>query len=289
MIPFLLDGRTLIVSALVVVSLLLMIFAPQAMANLLGEPFSLIGRLVGTIADWLQKGADKLFALVKSVFLIGHPVEKHSIAADVAPTSASQTSAPASSYQAKILEHPASETTVGSSDTTSMSPYSSMSDQPAPYEPETASSITPYPNRNDSSSYSGSYSGAPSQQGDRVYGDSPYGGYGAHGTTATNGNGSSSRAIQPAASNDVNSGALGAPTKPSEPAKPEEPEIHATWVGEVIISHVLYLVAAASCHRRRGSSRRWTTRSAGCFLRSPSAPSCSTWPSSGYCSSQARR
>ena len=76
MIPFLLDGRTLIVIALVVVSLLLMIFAPQAMANLLGEPFSLVGRLVGTIADWLQKGADKLFALVKSVFLIGHPVEK---------------------------------------------------------------------------------------------------------------------------------------------------------------------------------------------------------------------
>ena len=30
---------------------------------------------------------------------------------------------------------------------------------------------------------------------------------------------------------------------PVEPAKPEEPEIHATWVGEVIISHVLYLVA----------------------------------------------
>ena len=85
MIPFLLDGRTLIVIALVVVSLLLMIFAPQAMANLLGEPFSLIGRLVGTIADWLQKGADKLFALVKSVFLIGHPVEKHSRAADRRP------------------------------------------------------------------------------------------------------------------------------------------------------------------------------------------------------------
>src|SRR5262249_9607689 len=40
---------------------------------------------------------------------------------------------------------------------------------------------------------------------------------------------SSSRAIQPAA--------------PAERAKPEEPEIHATWVGEVIISHVLYLVA----------------------------------------------
>ncbi len=207
MIPFLLDGRTLIVIALVVVSLLLMIFAPQAIANLLGEPFSLIGRLVGTIADWLQKGADKLFALVKSVFLIGHPVEKHSRAADQVPTSASQASASTSTYQARILEHPASETTVGPSDSTSVSPYSSTSVQPAPYEPETSPSITPYPNHNDSSSNSGSYSGAPSQQGDRVYGDPSYGGYGAHGTPATNGNGSSSRAIQPAAPNDVNSGA----------------------------------------------------------------------------------
>ena len=109
MIPFLLDGRTFIVIALVVVSLLLIVFAPQAMANLLGEPFALVGRLLGTIADWLQKGADKLFAVVKSVFLIGHPVEKHSVAADLTPTSTSQTSAPASNYQAKILEHPASE------------------------------------------------------------------------------------------------------------------------------------------------------------------------------------
>ena len=76
MIPFLLDGRTFIVIALVVVSLLLMVFAPQAMANLIGEPFALVGRLLGTIADWLQKGAEKLFALVKSVFMIGKPVEK---------------------------------------------------------------------------------------------------------------------------------------------------------------------------------------------------------------------
>ena len=76
MIPFPLDTRALIVIALVVVSLLLMIFAPQAMSNLIGEPFSLVGRLMGTIADWLQKGADKLFAIVKSVFLIGHPVKK---------------------------------------------------------------------------------------------------------------------------------------------------------------------------------------------------------------------
>ena len=41
--PFPIDGRALIVIALVVVSLILIIFAPQAMANLLGEPFSLIG------------------------------------------------------------------------------------------------------------------------------------------------------------------------------------------------------------------------------------------------------
>jgi hypothetical protein len=248
MIPFPLDGRTFIIIALVVVSLLLMVFAPQAMANLIGEPFALVGRLLGTIADWLQKGADKLFAVVKSVFLIGHPVEKRSVAADLTPTSTSQTSAPASTYQAKILEHPASDTNVGPTDSTSMSPYSSTSDQPAPEEPETAPSITPYPDRNGGSSYSGSYSGAPSQQGDRVYGDPLYGGYGANGTTATNRNGSSSRAMQPAAPNSVYSGApsgrtTGALSAPAEPAKPEEPEIHATWVGEVIIAHVLYLVA----------------------------------------------
>ena len=243
MLPFPIDGRALIVIALVVVSLLLMIFAPQAMANLLGEPFSLIGRLVGTIADWLQKGADKLFALVKSVFLIGHPVEKRSIAADLAPASPSQTSASTSTYQARILEHPASETTVG------------PSDQPAPDEPETAPSITPYPNHNDSSSYYGSYSGAPSQQGDRVYGDRVYGdpSYNGYPTNGTNGNGSSSRAVQSAAPNGVAANgtytgvpsvrATGSVSAPTEPAKSEEPEIHATWVGEVIISHVLYLVA----------------------------------------------
>jgi len=47
--------------------------------------------------------------------------------------------------------------------------------------------------------------------------------------------------------NGVSSGrttsAVSASTTQAEPAKPEEPEIHATWVGEVIISHVLYLVA----------------------------------------------
>src|SRR5690348_2226036 len=158
--PFPIDGRALIIIALVVVSLTLIVFAPQAMANLFGEPFSLIGRLVGTIADWLQKGADKLFALVKSVFMIGHPVEKHSRAADLEPTSASQASASTSTYQARILEHPTSETAVGPSDSTSMSPYLSTSDQPTPYEPETAPSITPYPDRNGGSSYSGSYSGS---------------------------------------------------------------------------------------------------------------------------------
>src|SRR6476659_5240842 len=105
MIPFPLDGRALIVIALMAVGLLLTIFAPRAMANLIGEPFSLVGRLVGTIADWLRGGADKLFAIVKSVFLIGHPVKK---TADVSTTSASQ--APASNYQARVLEHPASNT-----------------------------------------------------------------------------------------------------------------------------------------------------------------------------------
>jgi len=36
---------------------------------------------------------------------------------------------------------------------------------------------------------------------------------------------------------------VSASSAPVEPAQPEEPEIPATWVGEVIISHVLYLVA----------------------------------------------
>ena len=81
-----LDGTTLlIVVVLVALALLLAIFAPQAMSNILGEPFALFGRLLGTIADWLQKGADKLFALVKSVFLIGHPVVKESATANTTP------------------------------------------------------------------------------------------------------------------------------------------------------------------------------------------------------------
>ncbi len=74
------DGTTLLIVVVVALTLLLAIFAPQTLANLLGEPIALFGRLLGTIADWLQKGAEKLFALVKSVFMIGKPVVKETSA-----------------------------------------------------------------------------------------------------------------------------------------------------------------------------------------------------------------
>jgi hypothetical protein len=240
-----LDIRTLILVVLATLALLLAIFAPQAMSNILGEPFALFGRLLGTIADWLQKGADKLFALVKSVFLIGHPVAKESATANTTPASAYQASAPTSNSQATIREHPAPNDGVAYSSGVSLNSSSSTSDRLAPYEPETAPSLTPYPDRTGGSSSWGSYAGSPAPNGDRVYGDPAYNGYA---TNGTNGNGSPSRAIQPAAPNGVYSGvpsgkAGGALSAPAAPEEPEEPEIHATWVGEVIIAHVLYLVA----------------------------------------------
>jgi len=235
-----LDGRTLL---LIVV------------AKLLGEPIMLFERLLGTIADWLQKGAEKLFALVKSVLMISKPLVKEAPAGDTTtqaiPTAPAYATTP-NQQQTTIREQPPAYSGVGSNGFSHRNgilyPDSGPCGQLAPYEPETSPSITPYPDRTGGSSYSGAYSGAPSQNGDRVYGDPSSNGYPRSGT---NGNGSSSRAIQPAAPNSVYSGvpsgrasgALSAPTVPAEPAKPEEPEIHATWVGEVIISHVLYLVA----------------------------------------------
>src|SRR5215510_5153868 len=104
-----LDGTTLLIVVFVALTLLLAIFAPQTLANLLGEPITLFGRLLGTIADWLQKGADKLFAVVKSVFRIGLPVEKEA----PADTTASQAIPAAPAYattpiqqQATIREQP---------------------------------------------------------------------------------------------------------------------------------------------------------------------------------------
>ena len=132
----------------------------------------------------------------------------------------------------------------------SLDSSSSPSDQLAPYEPATSPSIT-YPDRNGGSSYSGSYSGAPSQSGDRAYGDPSYNGYSTNGNQrdewerlASHAAGRLERRLRQRSLQWrlVGQGdhRLSAPV---EPAKPEEPEIHATWVGEVIISHVLYLVA----------------------------------------------
>jgi hypothetical protein len=253
-----LDGTTVLIAGVVALTLLLAIFAPQTLANLLGEPITLFGRLLGTIADWLQKGAEKLFTLVKSVFMIGKPVEKK------APTETTAQAIPAApagvttpiQQQASIVEQPPAYSGVGSNGSSSRNgihlPDSRPYGQLAPYEPETSPSITPYPDRNGGSSYSGSYSGAPSQHGDRVYGDPSYNGYSTNGNGySTNGNGS--RAMQPAAPNGVSANgtangvatgqASGALSAPPDAAQPEEAEIHATWVGEVIISHVLYLVA----------------------------------------------
>jgi hypothetical protein len=245
-----LDGRTLLIVVAVVLALLLAIFAPQTLANILGEPFTLFGRLLGTIADWLQKGAEKLFAVVKSVFMIGKPVVKETPAAEPASQAIPATPTYATTplqQKATIQEQPAYS---GVASGSVSSPRNGILYPPelAPYEPKTSPSITPYPDRNGGSS---SYSGSPSQSGDHVYGDPSYSnGYGPNGT---NGNGSSSQAIQPAAPNGVSSNgsyngaasakATAAMSAPAEPAKPEEPEIHATWIGEVIISHVLYLVA----------------------------------------------
>jgi len=257
-----LDGKTVLIVVVAVLTLLLAIFAPQTLANLLGEPIALFGRLLGTIADWLQKGAEKLFALVKSVFMIGKPVVKEAPAteanAPAIPAAPAYATTPMQ-QQATIVEQPHAYSGVGSNGSSQRNgihfPDSSPYGQFAPLEPETSPSIT-YPDRNGGSSYSGSYSGAPSQNGDRVYSDPSYNGYptnGSNGSSGTNGNGSSSRAMQPAVSNGVSANgtyngvpsvrATGAVSAPVAPAKPEEPEIHATWVGEVIISHVLYLVA----------------------------------------------
>jgi hypothetical protein len=257
-----LDIRTLIIVVLAALALLLTIFAPQTMANLIGEPISLLGRLLGTIADWLQKGAERLVALVKSVFMIGHPVAKESATASTALGPETLTSA--SNYQATIREHPPAYAGVPSQNRGSLDIRSGPYDQLAPYEPATAPSLTPYPSpypsQNGGSSSSG-YAGAPAQTGDRVYRDPAYDGYGANGTTGTNGSGSSSQAIQPAqpaAPNAVSphgvysgvpsgrgTSAVSGSSAPAAADRTEAPteELHATWVGEVIIAHVLYLVA----------------------------------------------
>src|SRR5258708_39746670 len=93
-----LDGRTLLIIVVALLALLLAIFAPQTLANLIGEPITLLGRLLGTIADWLQKGAEKLFALVKSVFMIGKRVTKEPAATNAGTTTAPQALAPAPAY-----------------------------------------------------------------------------------------------------------------------------------------------------------------------------------------------
>jgi hypothetical protein len=263
-----LDGRTALIVVVVVLTLLLAIFAPQTVANLLGEPISLFGRLLGGIADWLQKGATKLFAVVRSVFMIGKPVVKEAPAAETTAHAIPATPAYATTpmqpnqRQVTIREQPPAYSGVASNGNNGNSsprtgivyPDSSPYDQLAPYEPETSPSLTPYPGHNDGSS---SYSGVPSHNGDRAYSDPTSNGYrNGYSGNGTNGNGSSSQAIQPVAPNGVSANgsytgvpsgratsAVSAPVAPAEPAKPEEPEIHATWVGEVIISHVLYLVA----------------------------------------------
>jgi len=236
-----LDGRTLILLVGVVLGLLLMIFAPQTVANLLGEPISLFGRLLGTIADWLRKGAERLFAMVKSVFMIGRPVAKEPAAAStVAASTTSSLAAPA--YATTPLQDqtvPSAEPVYNGASAHSggarypdSGPYNGL----APYEPATSPSITPYPGASSPNGDS-SYAGSPTHPGDRVYSAPP----------AHNGsyNGSSSQANAPssgAPSRGVN-GISSAPSSPPAETPPAPEEIHATWIGEVLISHVLYLVA----------------------------------------------
>ncbi len=159
-----LDGKTLLIVVVAALTLLLAIFAPQTLANLLGEPITLFGRLLGTIADWLQKGAEKLFALVKSVFMIGKPVEKKAPAtettAQAIPAAPAYATTP-TQQQAVIREQPPAYSGVGSNGASRNGihlPDAAPYDQLAPYEPETSPSLTPYPDRNGGSSYSGSYS-----------------------------------------------------------------------------------------------------------------------------------
>ena len=143
------DGTTLLIVVVVALTLLLAIFAPQTLANLLGEPIALFGRLLGTIADWLQKGAEKLFALVKSVFMIGKPVEKTAPDTETTAqaTPATQVSASSQTQQQVVIrEQPPAYSGVGSNGASrngirlpDVAPY----DQLAPYEPETSPSLTP--------------------------------------------------------------------------------------------------------------------------------------------------
>ena len=145
-----LDGTTLLIVVVVALTLLLAIFAPQTLANLLGEPITLFGRLLGTIADWLQKGAEKLFALVKSVFMIGKPVEKK---ASAETTAQAIPAAPAYAttsiqQQAGFGSNHLPTAACGSNGACGMSiqlPDATPYDQLAPYEPETSPSLTPIP------------------------------------------------------------------------------------------------------------------------------------------------
>ena len=133
------------------------------------------------------------------------------------------------------------------SESTSMSPSSSTSDQPAPYEPETAPSIDAL-SRPQWRPVCHTLGPILARRRSRAIGSTAI-----HRTVAMAPMGRRRRTgmarHRGPSSPPRRKVSIAAPSRrlaqyrAIEPAKPEEPEIHATWVGEVIIAHVLYLVA----------------------------------------------